>query len=56
MPGASVLLTAQDFQGTFQLVYEHAKRWSPLRNLIKLTGTDLKIFAGDILRIGKAIN
>lgn len=48
-------LTAQDFQGTFKLVYEHANRWAPLCEKIKLTGTDLKIFAGSILRIGAGI-
>ncbi|ROM90680.1 alpha-xenorhabdolysin family binary toxin subunit A [Pseudomonas brassicacearum] len=48
-------LTARDFLRTFTTTYDHAKRWSPLREQIMLTGTDLKIFAGSIIRIGKAI-
>lgn len=48
-------LTAHDFQGTFRTTYDHARRWSPLCIDIKLTGTDLKIFAGSILGLGNAI-
>ncbi|MGE8099457.1 alpha-xenorhabdolysin family binary toxin subunit A [Pseudomonas fluorescens] len=48
-------LTGRDFLRTFTMTYDHAKRWSPLREKIMLTGTDLKIFAGSIIRIGKAI-
>ena len=48
-------LTAGDFQVTFRKTYDHARSWSPLREKIMMTGTDLKIFAGSILRIGNGI-
>lgn len=48
-------LKATDFLRTFTCTYDHAKRWSPLREKIMLTGTDLKIFAGSIIRTGKGI-
>lgn len=48
-------LKAADFLRTFTMTYDHAKRWSPLREQIMLTGTDLKIFAGSIIRTGNAI-
>jgi len=48
-------LKAGDFLRTFSMTYDHAKRWSPLREKIMLTGTDLKIFAGSIIRTGNAI-
>lgn len=48
-------LTAADFLVTFKKTFEHARRWSPLREKIMLTGTDLKIFAGSILLTGNAI-
>lgn len=48
-------LTARDFLRTFTMTYDHARRWSPLREQIMLTGTDLKIFAGSIIRIGNGI-
>lgn len=48
-------LTPADFLRTFTTTYDHAKRWSPLREQIMLTGTDLKIFAGSIIRTGLAI-
>ncbi len=48
-------LTAEDFLVTFKKTFEHARRWSPLREKIMLTGTDLKIFAGSILLTGNAI-
>ena len=48
-------LTAADFLRTFSMTYEHARRWSPLREKIMLTGTDLKIFAGSIIRTGNGI-
>jgi len=47
--------TARDFLRTFSMTYQHARRWSPLREKIMLTGTDLKIFAGSIIRTGTAI-
>jgi len=48
-------LKAVDFLRTFTYTYDHAKRWSPLREKIMLTGTDLKIFAGSIIRTGKGV-
>lgn len=48
-------LKAVDFLRTFTRTYDHAKRWSPLREKIMLTGTDLKIFAGSIIRTGEGI-
>ncbi|MBV4488041.1 alpha-xenorhabdolysin family binary toxin subunit A [Pseudomonas sp. SWRI153] len=48
-------LKAADFLRTFTYTYAHAKRWSPLREKIMLTGTDLKIFAGSIIRTGRGI-
>ncbi|MCT8949319.1 alpha-xenorhabdolysin family binary toxin subunit A [Pseudomonas iridis] len=48
-------LKPTDFLRTFSTTYDHAKRWSPLREKIMLTGTDLKIFAGSIIRTGSGI-
>lgn len=48
-------LKASDFLRTFTTTYDHAKRWSPLREQVMLTGTDLKIFAGSIIRTGQGI-
>ncbi|MFJ2323432.1 MULTISPECIES: alpha-xenorhabdolysin family binary toxin subunit A [unclassified Pseudomonas] len=48
-------LKPADFLRTFTMTYDHARRWSPLREQIMLTGTDLKIFAGSILRTGRGI-
>jgi hypothetical protein len=48
-------LKPADFLRTFTTTYDHAKRWSPLREQVMLTGTDLKIFAGSIIRTGKGI-
>jgi hypothetical protein len=48
-------LAARDFLRTFTMTYDHARRWSPLREKIMLTGTDLKIFGGSIIRIGNGI-
>lgn len=48
-------LKPADFLRTFTTTYDHAKRWSPLREKIMLTGTDLKIFAGSIIRTGMGI-
>ena len=53
--GGGLGLKPADFLRTFSTTYDHAKRWSPLREKIMLTGTDLKIFAGSIIRAGSAI-
>ncbi|MFW9267839.1 hypothetical protein ACLK1G_11610 [Pseudomonas sp. NR3] len=38
-------LKAVDFQKTFAITYDHAKRWTPLREDIMQTGTNLSIFS-----------
>lgn len=48
-------LTALDFVRTFGITYDHARRWSPLREKIQLTGTDLEGFANTIIDYGDAI-
>ena len=48
-------LKAEDFLQTFVMTYEHASTWSPLRDKIKLTGEQLKVFAGTIQGIGRNI-
>ncbi|KJH84044.1 hypothetical protein UG46_22145 [Pseudomonas fluorescens] len=48
-------LTALDFVGTFGTTYDHARRWSPLREKIQLTGTDLEGFANTIIGYGDEI-
>jgi hypothetical protein len=53
--GGGLGLKPADFLRTFSTTYDHAKRWSPLREKIMLTGTDLKIFAGSIIRTGSGI-
>jgi len=48
-------LRADDFLQTFVQTREHAKRWSPLRERIMLTGTELKVFGGTMEIYGKGI-
>lgn len=36
-------LTARDFLRTFATTYDHAKRWSPLREQIMMTSHDLRV-------------
>jgi hypothetical protein len=48
-------LTALDFVKTFSTTYDHARRWSPLREKIQLTGTDLQGFANTIIDYGDGI-
>lgn len=48
-------LTAADFQHTFKTTHDHAKLWGPLSLKIKLTGTNLKIFANNIIGNGDGI-
>ncbi|MGF6153778.1 alpha-xenorhabdolysin family binary toxin subunit A [Pseudomonas fluorescens] len=48
-------LTARDFLRTFATTYDHAKRWSPLREQIMMTSHDLRVFAGSIIRTGNSI-
>ncbi|WP_434675854.1 alpha-xenorhabdolysin family binary toxin subunit A [Pseudomonas sp. D3-10] len=49
-------LTPMDFLGTFTTTYDHARRWSPLREKIQLTGADLQGFARIIVGRGAAIS
>ncbi|EJM58733.1 hypothetical protein PMI29_04467 [Pseudomonas sp. GM49] len=48
-------LRADDFLQTFVQTREHAKRWSPLRERIMLTGTELKLFGATMEIYGKGI-
>ncbi|WP_322615783.1 alpha-xenorhabdolysin family binary toxin subunit A [Pseudomonas sp. BIC9C] len=48
-------LKPEDFLTTFLNTRKHAKRWSPLREQIMLTGTDLRGFAGSMLTYGAAM-
>jgi hypothetical protein len=41
-------LKAADFLKTFSETRDHAKRWSPLRERIMLTGTELKLFGASM--------
>ena len=53
--GGSRGLTAKEFLNTFSVTYDHAQRWTPLREKIMMTGTHLKIFAASIIANGKGI-
>lgn len=48
-------LRPSDFLTTFQNTRSHAKRWSPLREKIMMTGQDLKNFAGSMITWGGAV-
>ncbi|EJM73758.1 alpha-xenorhabdolysin family binary toxin subunit A [Pseudomonas sp. GM55] len=48
-------LKPEDFLKTFLITREHAKRWSPLRERIMLTGRGLKDFAGSMLIYGASM-
>lgn len=48
-------LAYKDFLNTFTLTREHALRWAPLNDEIKLTGTKLKIFSGNMVIYGDSI-
>lgn len=48
-------LRAADFLTTFVLVRDHAKRWSPLRERIMLTGTGLKSFGESMEIYGASV-
>jgi len=45
-------LKAADFLKTFTDTRDHAKRWSPLRERIMLTGTELKLFGASMQTYG----
>ncbi|MFJ5284700.1 alpha-xenorhabdolysin family binary toxin subunit A [Pseudomonas sp. NPDC088429] len=48
-------LNPTDFLSTFVNTRNHARRWSPLRERIMMTGQGLKSFASSMLNYGKAI-
>ncbi|WP_434560691.1 alpha-xenorhabdolysin family binary toxin subunit A [Pseudomonas sp. R1-6] len=48
-------LKAVDFQRTFAITYDHAKRWSPLRERIMQTGNQLSNFSDTFTKYGKRI-
>lgn len=48
-------LAYKDFLSTFTLTREHALRWAPLNDEIRLTGTKLKIFSSHMIIYGDSI-
>ncbi|EJM94353.1 MULTISPECIES: alpha-xenorhabdolysin family binary toxin subunit A [unclassified Pseudomonas] len=46
-------LRAADFLKTFVETRDHARRWSPLRERIMITGTELKLFGASMQRYGE---
>lgn len=46
-------LRAADFLKTFADTRDHARRWSPLRERIMITGTELKLFGASMQRYGE---
>lgn len=48
-------LNPTDFLSTFVRTRDHAKRWSPLRERIMMTGQGLKSFASSMLNYGNSI-
>jgi hypothetical protein len=46
-------LRANDFLKTFTDTRDHARRWSPLRERIMITGTELKLFGASMQRYGE---
>ncbi|UZE24573.1 alpha-xenorhabdolysin family binary toxin subunit A [Pseudomonas sp. B21-056] len=53
--GGGAGLRAEDFLRTFSLTRSHAQRWSPLRESIMLTGSQLKQFAVSIRGYAKGM-
>lgn len=53
--GGSEGLRAADFMATFLMTRNHAKNWSPLREQIMLTGTELKLFGAHMETYGQSI-
>ncbi|MBC3376012.1 alpha-xenorhabdolysin family binary toxin subunit A [Pseudomonas sp. SWRI92] len=49
-------LRAMDFLDTFTATYDHARRWSPLREQIQLTGAELEGFANVIIQYGDSLD
>ncbi|MDO7899890.1 alpha-xenorhabdolysin family binary toxin subunit A [Pseudomonas citrulli] len=46
--GGGAGLRVEDFVATFRATRSHARRWSPLRESIMLTGSQLKLFAASM--------
>ncbi len=53
--GAGVGLKHDDFLRTFTATRRHAQRWSPLRESIMLTGSQLKLFADKMMTYGQSM-
>ncbi|WP_420231015.1 alpha-xenorhabdolysin family binary toxin subunit A [Pseudomonas sp. ABY48] len=53
--GAGVGLKYGDFLRTFTATRQHAQRWSPLRESIMLTGSQLKLFADKMMTYGQSM-
>lgn len=53
--GGGAGLRPEDFLRTFSATRSHALRWSPLRESIMLTGSQLKLFAASMVRYGKDV-
>ncbi|MDB6143327.1 MAG: hypothetical protein JWP80_2371 [Pseudomonas sp.] len=53
--GADEGLNPKDFQKSFIMIKTHAQRWDPLRAKIKLVGSQLKLYAGDMQIYGAAM-
>ncbi|MBT2338677.1 MULTISPECIES: alpha-xenorhabdolysin family binary toxin subunit A [Pseudomonas] len=49
-------LRPEDFLSTFRATRSHARRWSPLRESIMLTGSQLKLFAASMAIYDKAMD
>lgn len=53
--GGGAGLKHEDFRKTFSATRNHALRWSPLRESIMLTGSELKLFASSMSIYGDAM-
>ncbi|WHS61194.1 alpha-xenorhabdolysin family binary toxin subunit A [Pseudomonas sp. G2-4] len=54
--GGGAGLRHEDFLRTFRATRQHAQRWSPLRESIMLTGSQLKLFAASMTLYGRAMD
>ena len=53
--GAGRGLEAADFQGSFELIQEHARLWNPLRTDLLTVGDKLVVFAGSMQVYGQSM-
>jgi hypothetical protein len=51
--GAGRGLSAEDFRITYITIRNHAARWNPIRVKLMAVGSELKVFAGQMLQYGK---